>query len=269
MTAPIAPGIGAGSTETRVKALDVLAWPRVGVRSPESPDRRWENRPRYDGKAVGTVLARYYDPATAQFLTVDPRVATTLSPYGYVAGNPLNASDPLGLCSWNPFSADSCEIAEPAKAATSVWNATGGQVVNNIQNFSTSSHTLGVCMSVSGNLIAGGGFGEVCGVVRFLGTTPVGFATTETLGAGAGPGLGFSGLVEAQGTNAPNLKSLGGPFAYVGGSAGGGPAGGGSFAEGVGSCGPFSVVTGGVGVGLGAGAQVGGDYTWEQTWFGS
>jgi uncharacterized protein RhaS with RHS repeats len=43
------------------------------------------------------VLARYYDPATAQFLTVDPDVATTLSPYGYVAGDPLNASDPGGL----------------------------------------------------------------------------------------------------------------------------------------------------------------------------
>jgi RHS repeat-associated protein len=41
--------------------------------------------------------ARYYDPATAQFLTRDPMVATTLSPYGYVAGNPLNGADPSGL----------------------------------------------------------------------------------------------------------------------------------------------------------------------------
>jgi RHS repeat-associated protein len=41
--------------------------------------------------------ARYYDPATGQFLTRDPAVAITLSPYGYVAGNPVNASDPSGL----------------------------------------------------------------------------------------------------------------------------------------------------------------------------
>ena len=41
--------------------------------------------------------ARYYDPTTAQFLTLDPAVATTLSPYGYVAGNPLNATDPTGM----------------------------------------------------------------------------------------------------------------------------------------------------------------------------
>jgi hypothetical protein len=35
---------------------------------------------------VRTVRARYCDPAIAQFLTVDPKVATTLSPYGYVRG---------------------------------------------------------------------------------------------------------------------------------------------------------------------------------------
>jgi RHS repeat-associated protein len=44
--------------------------------------------------------ARYYDPATAQFLTVDPLVAVTLTPYGYVAGDPLNRADPSGLYSY-------------------------------------------------------------------------------------------------------------------------------------------------------------------------
>jgi hypothetical protein len=47
--------------------------------------------------ALCTALARYYDPSTGQFLTVDPAVANTLSPYGYVAGNPLNSSDASGL----------------------------------------------------------------------------------------------------------------------------------------------------------------------------
>jgi RHS repeat-associated protein len=40
--------------------------------------------------------ARYYDSATAQFLTRDPMVGTTRSAYGYVSGNPLNGSDPTG-----------------------------------------------------------------------------------------------------------------------------------------------------------------------------
>ena len=41
--------------------------------------------------------ARYYDPATGQFMSRDPIASTTRQPYSYVANNPLNASDPLGL----------------------------------------------------------------------------------------------------------------------------------------------------------------------------
>jgi RHS repeat-associated protein len=41
--------------------------------------------------------ARYYDPTTGQFLTRDPITPITRSPYGYVYGNPLNATDPTGL----------------------------------------------------------------------------------------------------------------------------------------------------------------------------
>lgn len=43
--------------------------------------------------------ARYYDPATGQFLTIDPLVDTTRDAYGYTPGNPLQLVDPLGL-SW-------------------------------------------------------------------------------------------------------------------------------------------------------------------------
>jgi len=41
--------------------------------------------------------ARYYDPATGQFLTRDPAVTLTRSPYGYVDGSPLNLTDPNGM----------------------------------------------------------------------------------------------------------------------------------------------------------------------------
>jgi RHS repeat-associated protein len=78
---------------------------------------------QYRDSATGFyyLRARYYDPATAQFLTVDPKVATTLSPYGYVQGDPLNGTDPSGewgLPGW----------------VTSAWNATGGHVVSAAQN---------------------------------------------------------------------------------------------------------------------------------------
>ncbi len=42
--------------------------------------------------------ARYYDPATGQFLTRDPAAEATRSAYGFVSGSPLNGRDPQGLC---------------------------------------------------------------------------------------------------------------------------------------------------------------------------
>ena len=43
------------------------------------------------------LMNRYYDPATAQFISVDPLVAKTAQPYSYAGDNPINASDPSGL----------------------------------------------------------------------------------------------------------------------------------------------------------------------------
>ena len=65
---------------------------------------------QYDGQYTDSetglqyLRARYYEPATAQFLSVDPLTATTQSPYGFASANPLNLSDPSGLCNANPFS---------------------------------------------------------------------------------------------------------------------------------------------------------------------
>jgi RHS repeat-associated protein len=47
--------------------------------------------------------ARTYDPATAQFLSVDPAGAVTRAPYTYAGDNPLTAADPTGL--WSSSSA--------------------------------------------------------------------------------------------------------------------------------------------------------------------
>jgi len=41
--------------------------------------------------------ARYYDRATYQFLSVDPLVNVSESPYGYAADNPFNITDPSGM----------------------------------------------------------------------------------------------------------------------------------------------------------------------------
>lgn len=41
--------------------------------------------------------ARYYAPATAQFISIDPAVSLTLQPYAYASDSPLDNVDPMGL----------------------------------------------------------------------------------------------------------------------------------------------------------------------------
>jgi RHS repeat-associated protein len=60
--------------------------------------------------------ARYYDPASAQFLTRDPLESLSGTAYGYAGNNPVNASDPNGLFCWSP----SCLIQDVAIGAAAV-----------------------------------------------------------------------------------------------------------------------------------------------------
>jgi RHS repeat-associated protein len=52
---------------------------------------------RVRGVELSGRSARYYDPSTGQFLTVDPLVAMTATPYGYAGNNPINRMDRSGL----------------------------------------------------------------------------------------------------------------------------------------------------------------------------
>ncbi len=57
----------------------------------------------YDGQLTSSetgliyLRAREYDPKTAQFLSVDPAVSVTRSPYNYAGDNPVNRVDLSGL----------------------------------------------------------------------------------------------------------------------------------------------------------------------------
>ncbi len=79
----------------------------------------------YDGQytSIDTGLiylrARVYDPATAQFLTVDPLVGDTQARYYYAGDNPLNEDDVTGLGNWLnlgiPSPEEILETANPIK----------------------------------------------------------------------------------------------------------------------------------------------------------
>jgi len=47
--------------------------------------------------------ARYYDPTTGGFLTRDPLASLTRDAYGYANNDPLNHTDPMGLCGTAAF----------------------------------------------------------------------------------------------------------------------------------------------------------------------
>jgi len=57
-----------------------------------------------DGTGLDYLVNRYYDPATGQFISVDPQAFTTNAPYAYATGNPATYTDPTGQsavnCNW-------------------------------------------------------------------------------------------------------------------------------------------------------------------------
>jgi RHS repeat-associated protein len=62
---------------------------------------RWDGQYQDRESGLYYLRARFYDPATAQFVSVDPAVGMTRSPYGYVFDNPLNGYDPTGMFCWS------------------------------------------------------------------------------------------------------------------------------------------------------------------------
>ncbi len=54
-------------------------------------------RCRSQHRRVESIINRYYDPTTDEFLSIDHEVAQTDQPYVFTNDRPLNAEDPLGL----------------------------------------------------------------------------------------------------------------------------------------------------------------------------
>ncbi len=80
-----------------------------------------------DASGLIYLVHRYYDPVTSQFLSVDPLVDETGTPYAYTGGDPVNGSDANGLITcpkWLP----GCGVVTDAQNAISgsvsgLWHA--------------------------------------------------------------------------------------------------------------------------------------------------
>jgi RHS repeat-associated protein len=62
----------------------------------------WQGQYRDAADGLYYLRARYYDPATATFLTRDPLEDLTGEPYTYAGEDPLDGSDPSGMMPLNP-----------------------------------------------------------------------------------------------------------------------------------------------------------------------
>lgn len=80
---------------------------------------------------------RYYDPATEQFLSVDPLANETGAPYAYTTGDPVNENDPSGLisagsiCGEYGSESSQCEAAQQNSKQVVRQDIAGDAVANN------------------------------------------------------------------------------------------------------------------------------------------
>jgi len=176
--------------------------------------------------------ARYYDPATAQFLTSDPDMGLTMSPYAYALGSPLNLADPSGLCAWYDAPCLATAAANAAVhagtsaagavggAVKSGWNATGGQVVNAAQHACVRNpfggdNGNGGCQTVLSTsqgataLVVTGGIG--------LTIATAGAAAPEAIGADEAAAAAPDFIVDSNGTTIAVPEGATGPIPSLNG----------------------------------------------------
>jgi RHS repeat-associated protein len=73
------------------------AWGTVTSHTGSTTDLQYDGQYTDAETGFQYLRARYYDPSTGQFLTVDPAYGVSMSRYGYGANDPVNSSDPFGL----------------------------------------------------------------------------------------------------------------------------------------------------------------------------
>jgi RHS repeat-associated protein len=83
-----------------------------------------------DATGLIYLIARYYDPGSAQFVSVDPLVEETNQAYEYASGNPVNLIDPKGLhVHGRCLGVSAVGIVGVTLTYCSIWDTYGGHMV--------------------------------------------------------------------------------------------------------------------------------------------
>jgi RHS repeat-associated protein len=153
-------------------------------------------------------INRYYDPATGDFLSVDPMVGVTGQPYSYADDDPVNEDDPTGL-SGNPVDvccsgggpgdraqqARECAAAQQAaKQVTSEECANGADCGNGTNPFDNFGRGLNDLSTVLGYVqLAADGVGVGCALTGFLPCVGIAAVVSEASGWAATASVCASG----------------------------------------------------------------------------
>jgi RHS repeat-associated protein len=131
--------------------------------------------------------ARYYDPASGQFLARDPLDDVTRAAYAYSADNPVNVSDPSGL--WCPFGHHKNKPNGACNGAGVAW-AVGAVVFVAAAALFCGSVGLPACI-ISTVLVITIIAGQIGNVTPESGVPPPPGANANCPKAGNGPTVGF------------------------------------------------------------------------------
>jgi RHS repeat-associated protein len=174
-----------GGNTVATYSTDAYGNPSISTGLTQTP-LRYNGEYRDNETGFIYLRARYYDPATAQFLSVDPALALTGSAYGYAANDPLDEGDATGLYPGEGLVDTMKGLAQCAGAdlyaavggsgcsdGPSGPTASNGKVVHGVEKAASSAHVQGYACAI------------IC--VRLL----VGFSGFSHFGVGFGPASGF------------------------------------------------------------------------------
>ena len=181
-----------------------------------SPSSRHVSYDLHRSLVMDCSVGRYYDPATGQFLSVDPLVEQTAHGYEYTGDNPVNAIDPLGMVtcggwlSWIPGCGTATAVQHALSGvARAAWPNHFGSFLEGVDFSMEAIGAAGL-----GSLVF---TASVAGEVPSFGLSTVGVLSSFGIFAGAGAlaYVAYRSFSDAYAGAAVTRRSLSGPSSNI------------------------------------------------------